>query len=98
MYMRVIIHIASCKSPNLTVAVLQVVKRVMKRDGVSEKAAKRRMEAQLTNKEYVQHANVIFSTQWEPEYTQKQVRTLLHVPEIRIDYVAHPWLRCPFIS
>lgn len=51
----------------------EVVKRVMARDCVEEAAAKRRMEAQLTNAEYVRHANVIFSTQWEPEYTQKQV-------------------------
>ena len=48
---------------------------MMERDGVSEEAAKRRMEAQLTNADYVRHANVIFSTQWEPEYTQKQVQS-----------------------
>ena len=56
---------------------LKVVKRVMARDCVEEAAAKRRMEAQLTNAEYVRYANVIFSTQWEPEYTQKQVE---HTP------------------
>ena len=48
---------------------------MMKRDGVGEDAARRRMAAQLVNEEYVLHANVIFSTQWEPEYTQKQVQS-----------------------
>ena len=46
----------------------------MERDGLTEEAAERRMAAQLTNREYVRYANVIFGTQWEPEYTQKQVR------------------------
>ena len=51
----------------------QVIKRVMERDGVSEEAAHERLRAQITNAERVQYANVIFSSQWEPEYTQKQV-------------------------
>lgn len=46
----------------------------MKRDGLTEEEARRRMAAQMTNLEYIEQANVIFSTQWEPEYTQKQVR------------------------
>ena len=45
----------------------------MERDGLTEEAACKRMEAQMTNTEYVNHANVVYSTQWEPEYTQKQV-------------------------
>ena len=45
----------------------------MERDNLPEEAAKRRMAVQLTNEEYVRHANVVFSSQWEPEYTQKQV-------------------------
>ena len=45
----------------------------MDRDGLTEEEARRRMAAQPTNSEYIQQANVIFSTQWEPEYTQKQV-------------------------
>ena len=49
------------------------MKRVMDRDGLTEEEARRRMAAQPTNSEYIQQANVIFSTQWEPEYTQKQV-------------------------
>lgn len=49
----------------------------MERDGLTEEAACKRMEAQMTNTEYVSHANVVFSTQWEPEYTQKQVMSLI---------------------
>lgn len=49
----------------------------MERDGMTEEEARRRMAAQPTNSEYIQQANVIFSTQWEPEYTQKQVWTVL---------------------
>lgn len=49
----------------------------MERDGLTEEAACKRMEAQMTNTEYVSHANVVFSTQWEPEYTQKQVMNLI---------------------
>ena len=45
----------------------------MERDGLTEEAAERRMAAQLTNAEYVHHANVIFSSQWRSEYTLKQV-------------------------
>lgn len=45
----------------------------MERDGLTEEAALSRMAAQPTNEEYVRQANVIFSTQWEQEYTQKQV-------------------------
>ena len=45
----------------------------MERDGLTEEAACKRMKAQMTNTEYINHANVVFSTQWEPEYTQKQV-------------------------
>ena len=48
----------------------------MERDGLTEEEARRRTAVQPTNLEYIQQANVIFSTQWEPDYTQKQVRRL----------------------
>ena len=46
----------------------------MERDGLTEAAARSRMAAQPSNAEYVEQANVVFSTQWKQEYTQKQVR------------------------
>lgn len=49
----------------------------MERDKLTEEAAHKRMEAQMTNAEYVRRANVVFSTQWEPEYTQKQVISII---------------------
>ena len=45
----------------------------MERDSLAEEAVLRRISAQPSNADYVHHANVIFSTEWEPEYTQKQV-------------------------
>ena len=49
---------------------------MMERDGLTEDEAQRRMAAQMTNLEYIQQANVVFSTQWESEYTQKQARKI----------------------
>ncbi len=45
----------------------------MERDGLSEGASLSRMASQPSNAEYVEQANVVFSTQWEQDYTQKQV-------------------------
>ncbi len=58
---------------NYCIILSQVVARIMDRDGLSEGAALSRMASQPTNDEYVQQANVVFSTQWEKDYTQKQV-------------------------
>ena len=63
----------------------------MERDGLTEEAACKRMEAQMTNTEYVSHANVVFSTQWEPEYTQKQVMNLIS------DFIFHSYLCLRFL-
>ncbi len=49
------------------------MKRIVERDGLSEEAAISRMASQPSNEEYVRQANVMFSTQWERDYTQKQV-------------------------
>ena len=51
----------------------------MERDGLTEEEARRRMAAQPTNVEYIEQANVIFSTEWEPAYTQKQVGIALRL-------------------
>lgn len=40
--------------------------------------ALRRLESQWPAAKQVQHANVVLSTLWEPEVTQKQVR---HTPQ-----------------
>ncbi len=53
-----------------------MLRRAIDRDGLSEDAAEKRLAAQMTNKEYIRHANVVFSTQWEPAYTKQQVRII----------------------
>jgi len=45
----------------------------MERDGATEEVAKRKIDAQLSNRERVDKANVLLSTLWQPEETQKQV-------------------------
>ena len=45
----------------------------MERDGITEEAAGRRIDSQLSNKARVDKAHVILSTLWQPEETQKQV-------------------------
>ncbi len=51
----------------------EAIKRMKDRNGLSEEEAKKRLASQLKNKERVSQANVVLSTLWEPEYTQKQV-------------------------
>ena len=50
----------------------ETIKRVVDRNGLSAEAAKARLEAQLSNGERVAKANVVLSSLWEPEVTQKQ--------------------------
>ncbi|XP_028393410.1 bifunctional coenzyme A synthase-like [Dendronephthya gigantea] len=51
----------------------EAVKRLNERNGLSEDEARKRLGSQMKNKERVIQANVVLSTLWEPEYTQKQV-------------------------
>ena len=57
---------------------LQALCRVKERDGIAEEAAKRRIDAQLSNQVRVDKAHVILSTLWQPEETQKQVFHGMH--------------------
>lgn len=51
----------------------EAIRRLNERNGLSEDEARKRLASQMTNKERVSQANVVLSTLWEPEYTQKQV-------------------------
>lgn len=51
----------------------EAIKRIVERDGRTQEEAERRIDSQLSNKERVSRANVIFCTQWAQEYTQDQV-------------------------
>ncbi|XP_073428427.1 bifunctional coenzyme A synthase isoform X2 [Dendrobates tinctorius] len=53
----------------------EAISRIMKRDGISEEAAKNRLSSQMSNSERVEASNVVLSTLWEPEITQKQCGT-----------------------
>nr|KAG8538839.1 hypothetical protein GDO81_021984 [Engystomops pustulosus] len=57
----------------------------MKRDGVSEEAAKNRLASQMSNSERVEASNVVLSTLWEPEVTQKQIRKAWDLLQHRIN-------------
>lgn len=51
----------------------EAIKRIVERDGRTQEEAERRIDNQLSNKERVSRANVVFCTQWAAEYTQDQV-------------------------
>jgi phosphopantetheine adenylyltransferase/dephospho-CoA kinase len=51
----------------------EAIKRLEERSGLDEEEAKKRINAQLTNFERVQKANVVFCTLWDYEFTKKQV-------------------------
>lgn len=51
----------------------QAVKRVVERNKLTEEEALKRIDSQMTNEEKVARSNVILSTLWEKDVTQKQV-------------------------
>uniref|UniRef100_H2U7F3 Bifunctional coenzyme A synthase n=1 Tax=Takifugu rubripes TaxID=31033 RepID=H2U7F3_TAKRU len=51
----------------------EAVTRITERDGVSSEDALRRLQSQWSNAKQVERANVVLSTLWEPQVTQKQV-------------------------
>ncbi|XP_064648373.1 bifunctional coenzyme A synthase-like isoform X2 [Lineus longissimus] len=51
----------------------EAVKRIMERNKMSEEEAMKRIDSQLSNTERVSQANVVLSTLWDYDVTQKQV-------------------------
>uniref|UniRef100_A0A1A7YG70 Bifunctional coenzyme A synthase n=1 Tax=Iconisemion striatum TaxID=60296 RepID=A0A1A7YG70_9TELE len=51
----------------------EAVLRITERDGVSAEDALCRLRSQWPDSKQVEHSNVVLSTLWEPEVTQKQV-------------------------
>lgn len=45
----------------------------MARDGLSEEAARRRLQSQMTNRQRVEQSQVVLCTLWEPDITRQQV-------------------------
>ena len=52
---------------------IQAISRIVERNGLSEEEAAKRIDSQLSNEDRVSQANVVLSTFWAPEVTQKQV-------------------------
>ncbi|XP_046623301.1 bifunctional coenzyme A synthase [Neodiprion virginianus] len=52
----------------------EAIKRVMERNGLTESEAKSRVEAQPSNTEQINSANVVVSTMWSHSVTQKQIQ------------------------
>ncbi|XP_061120069.1 bifunctional coenzyme A synthase [Syngnathus typhle] len=51
----------------------EAVSRIMQRDGVAAEDARRRLQNQSSDTQRLEHANVVLSTQWEPDVTHQQV-------------------------
>ncbi|XP_050350593.1 bifunctional coenzyme A synthase isoform X2 [Nymphalis io] len=51
----------------------EAIKRLKERNNLTEEEAKQRVDAQPSNKEQVDVANVVFSPYWSYEYTQTQI-------------------------
>ncbi|KAM4715472.1 bifunctional coenzyme A synthase isoform 1-T4 [Anableps anableps] len=62
----------------------EAVVRITERDGISTEDALRRLQSQWSNSKQVKHANVVLSTLWEPEVTQKQVLKAWNLLQKRI--------------
>ncbi|CAL8301329.1 unnamed protein product [Lota lota] len=62
----------------------EAVSRITERDGVSRDDALRRLHSQQPVKQQVEQANVVLSTLWEPEVTQRQVRHAWNLLQERI--------------
>lgn len=51
----------------------EAVKRIVRRDGLSEEAARSRLRSQMSDSQRVRQAQVVLCTLWEPEVTRRQV-------------------------
>lgn len=51
----------------------EATKRIVERNALTEEAAGHRIDSQMSNEEIVKHSNVVFSSLWDNDYTQRQV-------------------------
>ncbi len=63
----------------------EAVERTVKRDNMTHDKATNIIKSQIDNQTRVSYANVVFSTLWEPEYTQKQVEKAWALLETRTE-------------
>ncbi|GAB0097011.1 bifunctional phosphopantetheine adenylyltransferase - Dephospho-CoA kinase [Sergentomyia squamirostris] len=50
----------------------EAIRRLKERNNLTEQEAKMRIESQLSNETIVEHSNVVFSSLWSYEFTEKQ--------------------------
>ncbi|XP_055329139.1 bifunctional coenzyme A synthase-like [Paramacrobiotus metropolitanus] len=51
----------------------EAMRRIMERDGIDETAAKNRLKTQMSNRDRIEQANVVFCSLWEYSVTRQQV-------------------------
>lgn len=50
----------------------EAIRRIIERNGLTEEAARQRIDSQMDNETIVKHSNVIFSSLWSYEFSQQQ--------------------------
>ncbi|TRZ15661.1 hypothetical protein HGM15179_011426 [Zosterops borbonicus] len=54
----------------------EAVRRIVARDGLTEEAARHRLQSQMTNRQRVEQSQVVLCTLWEPDITRQQPRSV----------------------
>ncbi|XP_020020722.2 bifunctional coenzyme A synthase isoform X2 [Castor canadensis] len=62
----------------------EAVRRIVERDGLSEAAARSRLQSQMSGQQLVDQSHVVLSTLWEPHITQGQVEKAWNLLQKRI--------------
>ena len=62
----------------------EAVKRIVNRNGLTEEAALKRISSQMSNDERLSKSNVVLSTFWEPDFTEKQCQKAWQLLEDRL--------------
>ncbi|XP_072041842.1 bifunctional coenzyme A synthase-like [Amphiura filiformis] len=75
----------------------EALRRITDRDSIPEEKARQRIESQISNQARVDQANVVLSTLWEPEVTQKQVESAWELLQERLSETSPPRPKQPKI-
>lgn len=59
---------------SMIIPVDEAIKRIMKRNNITEGEARQRVSRQVSNENLVAHSHIVFSSQWDKLFTQKQAR------------------------
>lgn len=67
-----------CQALECPLCPRQAVRRIVARDGLTEEAARRRLQSQMSNRQRVEQSQVVLCSLWEPEITRQQVSRGCH--------------------